>query len=61
MTSYFTRVSFGCIYNRQVLAKLKSITHELESKELDVAAKNLQVRVLVFVAVACCPSTYKQK
>lgn len=28
----------------QVLAKLKSITHELESKELDGAAKNLQVR-----------------
>eukprot|EP00752_Nemacystus_decipiens_P010830 g9629.t1 len=25
-----------------VLAKLKSVTHELESKELDVAAKNLQ-------------------
>ncbi|CAN0119184.1 unnamed protein product, partial [Laminaria digitata] len=25
-----------------VLAKLKSVTHELESKELDVAARNLQ-------------------
>lgn len=27
----------------QVLSKLKSITHELESKELDRAARNLQV------------------
>ncbi|CAN0458820.1 unnamed protein product, partial [Hapterophycus canaliculatus] len=26
----------------QVLSKLKSITHELDSKELDRAAKNLQ-------------------
>lgn len=28
----------------QVLSKLKGITHELESKELDTAARNLQVR-----------------
>ena len=27
----------------KVLAKLKSVTHELESKELDTAARNLQV------------------
>lgn len=31
----------------KVLAKLKSITHELESKELDTAAKNLQASLSV--------------
>ena len=70
VTFHPLRLLVACVFDRQVLAKLKSITHELESKELDVAAKNLQVHAmfvvdaLVVVAVvfmrSCCSSATQQ-
>lgn len=35
---------------RKVLSKLKSITHDLDSPELDRAARNLQVRSMLPIA-----------